>query len=1192
MAQDPFEALGVPRDASTAEIKSRYRVLAKRYHPNRHPQCSEPSPIATEHFYAVNQAWKLLSKPNSRRRYGELLQLLDEQQAITTRLADILNGDETKQREEQNPVQAKDGYVSSDADDDALPHVGLARRQTMLERTMTGSKHLDTSEIVESGSRMSALIQRRIRANDSAFHLPTLSTKEHETKANDYFTLRRKKLDKLKRKEGEAFFQYRDAMIAKFEAELEAERKKEHYEQAVWKRAYFERAPKETAERLRSFQHFMGAVRAFGQQSRGRWRNRSTLSGGQILSTDDIPDSAQYLRPDSLMSPSKKGHQRGWSSDISGDQTSSDDDSSESRHTHRPHASWVWHKQHSRHELMDAIQRTAHNLIHRHHDSPTRPGASSSLKTAASDSDRRPLPFQMIIKRPTGFGDNNDGLVQDSSASSYTGSSRSPSPVDPSLHKFTILQSSRVAEFLGNGSHHEVQPSVVSDASNFRPSSVETRLKAVQEHDFMMKHIGRPQFQRIPEQYVHMINYAEKSRMFGNEYETADSPPALLARLASLDQTVANKFMVKPDTKASFNFRLVYTQKEVLKRQHQSYIALSYRRKIHVEKSDGHFALPLEPEMFQAMLDERISDSEGVWIDQICIDQESDQEKTISMSAMDMVYRSARLAVVVLDDIELGSAEGQILENHMNEYAQMSHVPPLKRFRRKQPAYLDSHDDLYQVIGKILRSSWFRRAWCRHEMRLAKDHIFLVPCNAPGTWTGRSVVRFTSQCLAHLLALATEVPFVGFIEMVKPALHAFFRDRCHVKGGSTSLRSHHGNFTTVVAEVFAMEAGGDPRIPAKQRAADAMKDKISIILNTMECGLALNSGMRDPSMSLTKSECQYMLVMLALAARDPGSLCSVGPPMNFSGATESPLSPNAKSTWLFEPTNVDSGLNNYRTLNRLPEDAIVTTHVELGHYVQLDLKFPTPNKVTRPLESDETTRLARHFIQVCSEKKLGRNRSRYLISDPNSQRHFGNMSEVYVQTLACVFECGPDWMEQICHRYGVSRWKQDLQGAYELLIALKNTSGRWPADAWSAQSAGFVMDFVNFLIIRGLPQRQIIHYEEWRPIWVATDSGGKVLTFVPPGNIHTAVPSALLDPDYVHLARLWILEPKVSFYQHDGKIEHQDDWTLLGKSVLFSDDTAIDHLQGQGGEWRKQQRVFGREDPDIQRLLRERSLHF
>ncbi|KAK3086933.1 hypothetical protein LTR53_020019, partial [Teratosphaeriaceae sp. CCFEE 6253] len=64
------------------------------------------------------------------------------------------------------------------------------------------------------------------------------------------------------------------------------------------------------------------------------------------------------------------------------------------------------------------------------------------------------------------------------------------------------------------------------------------------------------------------------------------------------------------------------------------------------------------------------------------------------MSAMDLVYRSARLVVVALDDIELDAHEREILEGHMNEYAGMSHVPANKRFRGKQPPYLDTREDL------------------------------------------------------------------------------------------------------------------------------------------------------------------------------------------------------------------------------------------------------------------------------------------------------------------------------------------------------------------------------------------------------------------------------------------------------------------------------------------------------------------
>ena len=137
------------------------------------------------------------------------------------------------------------------------------------------------------------------------------------------------------------------------------------------------------------------------------------------------------------------------------------------------------------------------------------------------------------------------------------------------------------------------------------------------------------------------------------------------------------------------------------------------------------------------------------------------------------------------------------------------------------------------------------------------------------------------------------------------------------------------------------------------------------------------------------------------------------------------------------------------------------------------------------------------------------------------------------------------------------------------------------------------MDFVNFLIIRGLPQRQILHREEWRPIWISTQMGGKVMTFVPPGNIQPAVPTALLDPNYVRLARLWVVVPRPRGYGCGvNGVSGPQEWTLLGKSVLFSDDVALEQLHSSSGVLRERQQVFGREDPEVQRLVRERGLHF
>jgi hypothetical protein len=561
--------------------------------------------------------------------------------------------------------------------------------------------------------------------------------------------------------------------------------------------------------------------------------------------------------------------------------------------------------------------------------------------------------------------------------------------------------------------------------------------------------------------------------------------------------------------------------------------------------------------------DERASDHEGVWIDQICIG-ETEEEKVLSMSAMDMVYRSARLVVVALDDVDLEAREGQILASHMADYERQTHVKANKRFRGRQTPYLDQNLELHSVIRKILRSSWFQRAWCRHEMRLARDHIFLVPCQTAGFSPRRSVLRFTGKCLTHFLALATEVPFERAIEDTKAALYAFFRDRSKLPASDFHMRSHHGNFTTVVAEVFAMQAGGDPKIPEEQREADARRDKMSIILNTMECGLALAPWLRNPRLSLPVHECNYMMLLLALAARDPGALTSVGKPLRQ-------LPYGLASSWISAPTNVDSGLNNYRTPNRLPPNIKVLPSQQDGeHFVHLTLKFLDQSTALNPEQAPESIKLANKIMDVAQERKVGRNRRRYLLKDPNLNRMFGSMPDIYAQTLACIIECGPYWMSDVCERYGVGRWKHDLESAWRLMVALRNTNGGWPEAAWSDQAVGFIVDFVNFLVVRGLPHRgatpEMEDMQRWRPVWIPTINDGKVITFAPRDQVRVAVPVALFDADYVHLARLWVLKPR-------GR---ENEWTLLGKSVLFSDDASMEVLDEDNGMVLRGQKVFGR----------------
>jgi DnaJ-class molecular chaperone len=70
MAQDPYELLGVKRDATEAELRTAYHKLAKRYHPDLNPGKTE----AAERFKAINQAYDILSDKEKRAKYdrGEI----------------------------------------------------------------------------------------------------------------------------------------------------------------------------------------------------------------------------------------------------------------------------------------------------------------------------------------------------------------------------------------------------------------------------------------------------------------------------------------------------------------------------------------------------------------------------------------------------------------------------------------------------------------------------------------------------------------------------------------------------------------------------------------------------------------------------------------------------------------------------------------------------------------------------------------------------------------------------------------------------------------------------------------------------------------------------------------------------------------------------------------------------------------
>ncbi|KAH7094316.1 hypothetical protein FB567DRAFT_509989 [Paraphoma chrysanthemicola] len=406
--------------------------------------------------------------------------------------------------------------------------------------------------------------------------------------------------------------------------------------------------------------------------------------------------------------------------------------------------------------------------------------------------------------------------------------------------------------------------------------------------------LNTPNHHRLCSDDVHIVDLQSKNKMFSNEtqeerykrlYNVDEREQKHKVAMKVLEKMhtdygtipLLNIIKLKPRPLDQLVFRLV-NKRLVEEEAEESYIALSYRwtkpAEAFVAKDGNELVSPISEVMFQAVLAERNSPREGLWYDQACIDQHNEEEKATSIGAMDSIYSSARKVVVALDDVILDPAETILIEN--------SHIDwdDTQRFRLGyyealcRGAHRDALADLVKevpemgtILQKIYKSECFERAWCNHEIRLARDLIFLAHCSDSTITGNRRCVRMPIAFLMVARCLIKHFDFETIEKLDensrRSASYLEYKMDWHQYdmpyGAPTPTPREALDLIAALLHIWDLKAGGNPELPHELRILDANLDRVSIVLNASGLDLSLDVRTKEQIKQATQQACSRLV---------------------------------------------------------------------------------------------------------------------------------------------------------------------------------------------------------------------------------------------------------------------------------------------------------------------------------------------
>lgn len=722
----------------------------------------------------------------------------------------------------------------------------------------------------------------------------------------------------------------------------------------------------------------------------------------------------------------------------------------------------------------------------------------------------------------------------------------------------------------------------------------------------------------------------------------------LLDKLKELSPAIAKDHALKSVALQQLKFRLIKRYKKGVGplQCENSYIALSYRwprsqasapdtNVMTVPKKESKVAKeqrkstsktidldkiiepPVPKILFRALLNERQSQHEGIWIDQLCIDQDDLEEKSITIPAMDLIYSRARVVVVVLGDILLTPAEIEVLTHFAHRSPSNTeqntpndarhHLDPGAELEQSRLLSMRSRDpsrtpadialDLGPLIDKILSAEWFKRAWCNHEFRSSRRHVFLAQSDSAAR---PLIVRFTGSFLLSLL-MEDGLPEPGYDELLARNTSRLYllRLESETKGFVADENTLQEMMLRAYINIIPLGAGGNPKIKdLARRARDVVRDKYSIILNTMGKGICYKGDV------MSEDDCYRKLVTLALAAGDPTALCTTGQRVLLG----------QRWSWMqhpIEPDFLGSETGMLHDYPPMPDTKITLDPSQNSCWICLDLtKIESPSLPADSTYGKNELGWAQMFIDCCIELVVTLPSVATKIASWVTSPSFpglssiappsGQQSIVYllrpllVMTLGCSLALGIDWTDRAYlplqgYNHGTEERRMlsaslkifsKIQDVDEVKTLLGNPTGRANAET--------ILDFFFGMISTAIPFSSLILNDPsivlrdtagllpskaWHPQCFVSPAGAKVLTFIPLDpfkeiefEVTVAIPTALLSREFRDLNRVWLIK------------EHRESgsqcWELIEKARLIGDITKF-LSERSAVENIPQQRVYG-----------------